>query len=52
MGLVNKVPVIKYRHAEFISASHMLSDRHAVDLSCGIPKQVRDDGVANVFAQD
>lgn len=29
--------------AELVSASHMLSVQHAAYLSCGVPKQVRDD---------
>jgi hypothetical protein len=30
-------------HAELVSVPHMLSVLHAGHLSCGIPKQVRDD---------
>ena len=30
-------------HAELVSVPHMLSILHASHLSCGIPKQVRDD---------
>jgi hypothetical protein len=36
--------VIKYRYAELISAPHVMS-RPEDQLSCGIPKQVRDDGL-------
>jgi hypothetical protein len=38
------VQIIKTRHAELVSASHMLSDQHIGYLYNEIPKQVRDDG--------
>lgn len=36
--------IFHYCHAELVSASHMLSNPHAVYLSCRILKQVQDDG--------
>ncbi|MDB5148910.1 MAG: hypothetical protein JWQ57_2930 [Mucilaginibacter sp.] len=42
---MDKIPIaIKYRHAEFVSAPHLLSlQKHGDDLSYGILKQVQDD---------
>ena len=43
LSFTREIAIKQNRHAELVSAPHLLSSQYVVDLSCGFPKQVRDD---------